>query len=261
MAIQYGKTWWGQQWLNSLSKIDNSNRLPRGRTYANKGAVKNIEIETNAISAKVQGSAPRPYKVMVSVPIFTNNQKQALLEAILGNPTLLAKLLNRELPQELAKFAEEKNIPLFPKSWRDFPMKCSCPDSAVPCKHLAAVIYIIANEIDKNPFLVFQLHDFDVLGEVSSRYSVGKKSGIRVNAFVDFFEEKFAEIAKIKDNIFDDIDFSYIEPMSDKLLKIIQGSPIFAEKDFKKNLQKAHKLLPKGLLKWKLEEKKQSLKT
>ena len=256
MATQYGKTWWGQQWLNSLSKIDNSNRLPRGKTYANNGAVKNIEIDTNAISAQVQGSASRPYKVMVSVPIFTSSQKQALLEAILGNPTLLAKLLNRELPQELNKFAEEKNIPLFPKSWRDFPMKCSCPDSAVPCKHLAAVIYIIAKEIDKNPFLVFQLHDFDVLGEVSSRYSVGKKSGIRVNAFADFFEEKFAEIAKIKDDIFDDIDFSYIEPMSDKLLKIIQGSPIFAEKDFKKNLEKAHKLLSKGLLKWKLEEKK-----
>lgn len=256
MATQYGKTWWGQQWLNSLSKIDNSNRLPRGKTYANNGAVKNIEIETNAISAQVQGSASRPYKVMVSVPIFTSSQKQALLEAILGNPTLLAKLLNRELPQELNKFAEEKNIPLFPKSWRDFPMKCSCPDSAVPCKHLAAVIYIIAKEIDKNPFLVFQLHDFDVLGEVSSRYSVGKKSGIRVNAFADFFEEKFTEIAKIKDDIFDDIDFSYIEPMSDKLLKIIQGSPIFAEKDFKKNLEKAHKLLSKGLLKWKLEEKK-----
>ena len=123
MAIQYGKTWWGQQWLNSLSKIDNSNRLPRGRTYANKGAVKNIEIETNAISAKVQGSAPRPYKVMVSVPIFTNSQKQALLEAILGNPTLLAKLLNRELPQELAKFAEQKNIPLFPKSCHSKPLE------------------------------------------------------------------------------------------------------------------------------------------
>ncbi len=256
MATQYGKTWWGQQWLNSLSKIDNSNRLPRGRTYANKGAVKNIEIETNAISAKVQGSAPRPYKVMVSVPIFTNNQKQALLEEILSNPTLLAKLLNRELPEELAKFAEKEYIPLFPKSWRDFPMNCSCPDSAVPCKHLAAVIYIIANEIDKNPFLVFQLHGFDVMGEVSSRYSVGKKSGIRVNAFTEFFEENPAKTTEIKDDIFDDIDFSYIEPMSDKLLKIIQGSPIFSEKDFKKNLEKAHKLLPKGLAKWKLEEKK-----
>ncbi|MFB0947789.1 MAG: hypothetical protein QMB24_16835, partial [Spirosomataceae bacterium] len=68
MATQYGKTWWGQQWLNSLSKIDNSNRLPRGRTYANKGAVRGIEIAKNTISAKVSGSALRPYKVSVSVP-------------------------------------------------------------------------------------------------------------------------------------------------------------------------------------------------
>ncbi|MDZ7933495.1 MAG: DEAD/DEAH box helicase [Emticicia sp.] len=255
MATQYGKTWWGQQWLNSLSKIDNSNRLPRGRTYANKGAVKDIEIEKNAIAAKVQGSAPRPYKVKVSVPIFSETQKQALLEEILSNPNLLAKLLNRELPPDLAKFAEQKNIPLFPKSWRDFPMDCSCPDYAVPCKHLAAVIYIIANEIDKNPFLVFQLHGFDVLGEVSSRYSVGKKSGIRVSTFTEFFEENPTHNVAINERIFDNIDFSYIEPLSDKLLKIIQPTPIFAEKDFKKNLEKAHKSIVKEAKKWQADER------
>ncbi len=250
MATQYGKTWWGQQWLNSLSKIDNSNRLPRGRTYANKGAVKNIEIETNAIAAKVQGSAPRPYKVRVDVPIFTDQQKQNLLQEILSNPSSLAKLLNRELPQELAKYAEQSNIPLFPKSWRDFPMSCSCPDYAVPCKHLAAVIYIIANEIDKNPFLVFQLHGFDVLGEVSSRYSVGKKSGIKVNTLGDFFEEKPPKNVQIDERAFDSIDFSHIELLSDKLLKIILPNPIFSEKDFKNNLEKAHKHITKAASKW-----------
>ena len=259
MATNYGKTWWGQQWLNSLSKIDNSNRLPRGRTYANKGAVKNIEIEKNAISAKVQGSAPRPYKVKVEVPIFTEKQKQNLLETILNNPNLLAKLLNRELPQELAKFAEQNQIPLFPKSWRDFPMNCSCPDYAVPCKHLAAVIYIIANEIDKNPFLVFQLHGFDVLGEVSSRYSVGKKSGIRVSTFIEFFEENPLHNVEINQSIFDDLDFTFIEPLSDKLLKIIQPNPIFSEKDFKKNLEKAHKLITKGATKWDVNDKRLTL--
>lgn len=251
----YGKTWWGQQWLNSLSKIDNSNRLPRGRTYANKGAVKNIEIDKNTISAKVQGSSPRPYKVSVRVPFFTENQKQELLDEILNNPTLLAKLLNRELPEDLAKYAERNNIPLFPKSWRDFPMDCSCPDYAVPCKHLAAVIYIIANEIDKNPFLVFQLHGFDMLDEVSKRYSVGKKSGIRVNSFEEFFEEKPAKNKEIKGNVFDSIDFSHLEPISDKLLKIIHANPIFYEKDFKKNLEKAHKLLEKGIKKWHPEQR------
>jgi SNF2 family DNA or RNA helicase/uncharacterized Zn finger protein len=255
MANTYGKTWWGQQWLNSLSKIDNSNRLPRGHTYANKGAVKNIEIDKNTISAKVQGSAPRPYKVSVGVPLFTEKQKQELLNEILNNPTLLAKLLNRELPEDLAKYADRNNIPLFPKSWRDFPMSCSCPDYAVPCKHLAAVIYIIASEIDKNPFLVFQLHGFDMLDEVSKRYSVGKKSGIRVNEFAEFFEEKPARNEKIKENAFDSIDFSNLEPIADKLLKIIKSNPIFYEKDFKKNLEKAHKLVEKGSKKWYPEQR------
>ena len=246
MAIQYGKTWWGQQWLNSLSKIDNSNRLPRGRTYANKGLVKNIEIETNTISAKVQGSSPRPYKVKVSVSVFSDKQKKQLLEEILNNPSLLAKLLNRELPEGLAKFSDTKNIALFPKSWRDFPMDCSCPDSAVPCKHLAAVIYVIANEIDKNPFLVFQLHGFDVLEEVGKRYLVGKKSGIRVNEFKELFGDSPIFTATIEDDIFDTIDFSGIEPMSEKLLKIIQENPVFSEKNFKNNLAKAYKLIVKG---------------
>jgi uncharacterized Zn finger protein len=121
VATQYGKTWWGQQWLNLLSKVDNSNRLPRGRTYANKGAVKGIDIDRNTISAKVTGSSPRPYKVSVSVPLFTEKQKKSLLDAVLQNPSLLAKLMNRELPQDLANFAKQECIPLFPSSWRDFP--------------------------------------------------------------------------------------------------------------------------------------------
>jgi uncharacterized Zn finger protein len=169
------------------------------------------------------------------------------LEEILHNPTLLAKLLNRELPEDLAKFSDKNNIPLFPKSWRDFPMDCSCPDYAVPCKHLAAVIYVIANEIDKNPFLVFQLHGFDVLDEVNKRYSVGKKSGVRVNEFRELFEDSHNFAVAIEDDIFETIDFSGIEPMSEKLLKIIQDNPIFSEKDFKKNLEKAYRLIVKGM--------------
>ena len=259
MATLYGKTWWGQQWLNSLSKIDNSNRLPRGRTYANKGLVKDIAIETNAISAKVQGSSPRPYKVKVSVSVFSDAQKQKLLEEIIHNPTLLAKLLNRELPEDLAKFSDKNNILLFPKSWRDFPMDCSCPDYAVPCKHLAAVIYVIANEIDKNPFLVFQLHGFDVLGEVSKRYSVGKKSGVRVSEFKELFEDSPIFSADIEEDIFKSNDFSGIKPMSEKLLKIIQDNPIFSEKNFKKNLEKAYKLIVQGM-KQSVEDERDILK-
>jgi uncharacterized Zn finger protein len=70
MAKQYGITWWGKQWLNSLTNIDNSNRLPRGRSYANTGKVRSTSTTANRISAKVQGSQPRPYQIDITVPLF-----------------------------------------------------------------------------------------------------------------------------------------------------------------------------------------------
>ena len=75
MRKSYGNTWWGKQWLNALNQIDFSNRLPRGRTYANKGLARDIEIVYNKISANVQGSRPRPYKVSFTVPPFSNKEK------------------------------------------------------------------------------------------------------------------------------------------------------------------------------------------
>ena len=74
----------------------------------------------------------------------------------------LSKLLNSELPESLLDDLERKDIDLFPQDWADLHARCSCPDSAVPCKHIAAVIYLACAEIDKNPFVVFTLHNFDL---------------------------------------------------------------------------------------------------
>lgn len=65
---KYGITWWGQQWLNALTKIDFSNRLPRGRSYAGNGSVTKIEINYNKITAKVKGSMRTPYNVAIEIP-------------------------------------------------------------------------------------------------------------------------------------------------------------------------------------------------
>ena len=162
MRKTYGNTWWGKQWLNALTHIDNSNRLPRGRTYANKGLARNIEIHGPQVSAEVQGTQRRPYKVDISIPTFSANEKANIIHLVTDNPIYLSKLLNRELPNDLNEACSQQGIELFPRSWRDLNGTCSCPDYAVPCKHLASVLYLIANEIDKNPFLVFQLHDFDL---------------------------------------------------------------------------------------------------
>ena len=162
----YGRTWWGSRWLNALSHIDYANRLPRGRSYANKGAVRELEVSGRKIVAAVKGTRAKPYQVTITVPAFLESEKQTLTGAILENPLLLSKLLNRELPSGLNDLSERNNIKIFPERWNDLNMHCTCPDWAVPCKHLAAVINVIANEIDRNPFLVFKLHGYDIMDEL-----------------------------------------------------------------------------------------------
>ncbi len=238
MRKTYGNTWWGKQWLNALSYIDNSNRLPRGRTYANKGLARDIEINTNTVTANVQGTRPRPYKVNISIPIFTANEKAKIIDIVTGNPIYLSKLLNRELPNELNKACSRQGIELFPNAWRDLNGSCSCPDHAVPCKHMASVLYLIANEIDKNPFLVFQLHDFDLfkglegVGYTASgqtEISFLSAKDLRTNtAFSDVpFEWSAATYAAL--------DFSTIPTCKEQLLTLLSERPVFYPSgDFKK---------------------------
>ena len=166
MSKHFGKTWWGQQWLNSLSNIDYSNRLPRGSTYARNGSVASISIDGNTIKAKVNGSRPKPYDICIIIPPFFEPEIKKLIVAIAEKPVIISRLLNRELDPELLQIAEQIGLKIFPRQCTDFKMQCNCPDWAVPCKHLAAIIYKISLEIDNNPFLVFQLHNVDLPKEL-----------------------------------------------------------------------------------------------
>lgn len=169
MATKYGKTWWGDRWLGALKNIDYSNRLPRGASYARNGMVQEITFKGNVVSAKVKGSRRTPYSETITLPEFTPKDVDRLVGLIQEHPVVLSKLFNRELDQSLALMAEEAGMPLFPRQWNDFKMSCSCPDWAVPCKHLAAVIYKTSMEIDNNPFLVFSLHGIDLMAELEKR--------------------------------------------------------------------------------------------
>ena len=98
MAQLYGRTWWGQQWLKSLDRIDYENRLDRGRSYARKGAVTAIKIQANIIEAKVQGSRPKPYEVQIVIPPFFEPEKFILLQnQSIQRGTFLKQYLNRPI--------------------------------------------------------------------------------------------------------------------------------------------------------------------
>lgn len=246
--ISYGKTWWGQQWLQALTSIDMANRLPRGRTYANQGAVHSLSITLNQISAAIKGSAPRPYKAKLSVPLFDEQEKHAILAEIRDNPATLAQLLNRQLPPELIDFAKRRSIGLFPQSFRDLAMGCSCPDFAVPCKHLAAVVYVIANEIDRNPFLVFQLKGLDILGELQKeQMGVASSTMSVVTSFKDICTDELPddEDWKADEKARASLDFAIIPPLTDQLLGLLAPDVTFTKSDFYKSLTKAYKLFSK----------------
>jgi SNF2 family DNA or RNA helicase/uncharacterized Zn finger protein len=246
--IKYGQTWWGAEWLKALSHIDYSNRLPRGRTYANKGAVQEIKFNGRTINAKVSGTRPKPYRVSIKIPAFSEEGKGTLLDAITDNPLLLSKLLNRELPVMLNKLALEKGIKIFPQRWDDLEMECSCPDWAVPCKHLAAVINVIANEIDRNPFVVFKIHGFDIIEEL-------KKKGLKTvdeNVTIPFTGEWKVEARgdsdkPMVDEDVDNIDFSGIRDLREDLLSLLQERPLFYSSDFKEALDKIYRKSAKSV--------------
>ncbi|WP_201211122.1 DEAD/DEAH box helicase [Rhodocyclus purpureus] len=107
----FGRTWWGEQWLNALTHIDYDNRLPRGRSYANKGAVRDLGVSGGIIRAKVKGSQASPYRVTIDVPAMTAADAERLLDAIAADPSLIARLLNREFDPAAAQTKAVKAIP------------------------------------------------------------------------------------------------------------------------------------------------------
>lgn len=152
-----GETWWSKRWIGTLESFGMGIRLRRGRTYARKGQVVSLDVEPGTVRAKVQGSQPRPYKVEIGLPPLTDRQWEAVTEAMAGQAIFAAKLLAGEMPQNIEEAFQAARVSLFPKSSDELETDCSCPDWANPCKHIAAVYYLMADRFDEDPFLIFKL--------------------------------------------------------------------------------------------------------
>ena len=153
----FGTTWWGRAWVEALEDraVEDPNRLPRGRTYARKGTVSGLSVKPGEIKARVLGSRPSPYQVTIRMRGFSPAQWEILLTTIAAQIGHTAALLDGELPTELAEAARAAGADLLPGPG-DLTPRCSCPDSANPCKHVAAVYYLVAGEVDADPFVLFQ---------------------------------------------------------------------------------------------------------
>lgn len=169
--VLFGTTWWGKQWIDALNHLDYQNRLPRGRTYFNTGRIDEMKFnpKTLKVEAIAHGSAYYPYEVSIILNPMPKEDVEKLADAIAERPALLAKLLEGELDPEVGSLAQTLGISLFPKSWKEFRMSCTCPDSAVPCKHIAGVYYGMVKTIDADPMWVFYFRGVDLPGLLRQR--------------------------------------------------------------------------------------------
>lgn len=241
MSSYFGNTWWGEKFLNALENIDYSNRLVRGSRYARNGSVKSIQIVDNIISAKVKGRQPMPYNVQIIIPPFFNPELRLFLDELAQKPALIAKLLNKELDQGILKLALQANLRVFPKQWSDYKMRCSCPDWAVPCKHLAAVIYMVSTEIDNDPFLIFKLHKLDLV-EKMKKYGViipSNHSEVPSLFHLHYPDHYTAQKYNDPEKAYRKINFTSIPQLNDPLSALLSSKPPFysGSADFKATYQ------------------------
>jgi uncharacterized Zn finger protein len=135
--------------------------MERGRRYARSGKVTDLVVKAGRLEARVQGSRATPYRVSVRSEAASKAQWRSLELLFASRLGWAAQLLAGEVPANLEAAFAEAGVALFPHRWDDLQVRCGCPDNAEPCKHIAAVLYVFAQQLDGDPWLLLAWHGRD----------------------------------------------------------------------------------------------------
>ena len=150
-------SWWGKAWCSNIDRYaDFDNRLPRGRSYARSGCVIDLKIDYGMISALVQGSRAKPYKVQIQIKPFSDSEIEEFEKRCENSFESIEDFLEGRFPDSFKEYFTSPKLNLFP-GVREMSFSCSCPDWAVLCKHVAAVLYAIGRKLDDDPMLLLRL--------------------------------------------------------------------------------------------------------
>lgn len=181
---QFSRTWWGKQFIEALEAFSDPARLGRGRSYARNGKILKSKIDQNRITATVKGSInpyfgvykePR-YNTTIEIKPISSSDWSKAIKVLSSKASFVSKLLMNEVPDNIEEVFSELGLHLLPQSEKDFKTSCSCPDWSNPCKHIAGVYYLVASQLDDDPFLLFELRGLskDVLKAELSQSPLGQ---------------------------------------------------------------------------------------
>ena len=243
-----GKSWWAKRWTEALRRIMDSGRLSRGRSYARRGQVMDIREEKGAITARVQGSRRTPYQVRIRVKPLSDEEWERVLDLLADQAIFTAQLLAGEMPADIEEAFTAAGTSLFPASAQDLETDCSCPDWANPCKHIAAVYFLLGEAFDDDPFMLFHLRgrtQEQVLAGLRARRAVEEEAGPDPTALP---AEETAPTPLPEDpdafwRLSQPLDDFQVQPKAPKVpLSLLQrlGQPAFAPADLRSVLSAAY---------------------
>ncbi|MBE1534617.1 SWIM zinc finger family protein [Actinomadura algeriensis] len=151
-----GDQWWSRRFIDLVEAFADKGRLSRGRTYARQGNVFDLKVGPYEVTAKVRGSAPEPYEVALGIEAIDAAGWRAVERELASRAVFRARLLAGEMPPEIEWVFAELGLELFPGEAADLHLMCDCPDWGDPCKHAAAVLYLLAEAFDDDPFLILE---------------------------------------------------------------------------------------------------------
>jgi uncharacterized Zn finger protein len=173
----FGKSWWATRWIAALERLVNPARLARGRNYARTGHVLSLEVNRGGVKAVVQGTRPQPYEVTIEFKPLTDAEWERVIDAMSSQALYAARLLSGEMPEQIEEVFASAGTSLFPAGEGDMRTRCTCPDWANPCKHIAAVHYLLGERFDEDPFLMFALRgrtQDEIVAQLRARRSGGE---------------------------------------------------------------------------------------
>ena len=221
--------------MHAMENLADQARLNRGRSYAANGNVLKLSIENGVALAMVEGSYQPWYNVKIAFKPLSQSERAALFRLINDDPMLVGRIAVGELPAELIERLRMANVRLLPERWDDMQRSCTCPDYGDPCKHMAAVYYVLAQEIDRDPSTLFRLRGVDIFSELKER---GKRSDAKADASTALPDPLPVALAKpwrVSDRIAAP-ELPAIQPYDKTIIELLPPSPPLAPYDLRSAL-------------------------
>ena len=167
---QASRKWWAKRWLAFMEELRMGARLGRGRSYALSGQVISVDVAPGICEAVVQGGSREPYRIELRFDVMPPKAKRQILAKLRARPLLVAQLLVRNLPEMVDLLFRAAGYPLVPSAANSFSSSCSCPDYANPCKHIAAVLFLLTEAFEQDPLRLLTLRGItreDLVGQTA----------------------------------------------------------------------------------------------